>query len=215
MRGGGGMVLCRWSGYRAAMSNTKNLAALGKLIAAQHGWPAAKAFKSYQLDDTARATISAAALDILKVFPPLGGAGALMSAALAVRLEGTLDGPIQVVAGTLSVNDEPVLVDHAPLLPGAFSQADPGWRGHVWVMAGPYIVDVSIFRTAYSRAGPATLSRHIDLMFGPNKALYVEHWGRTRLRGLKYEPGYVLSRDEVNALMAGAYHKIREHAAQA
>jgi hypothetical protein len=52
------------------------------------------------------------------------------------------------------------------------------------VMIGSYIADVSMFRTAYSRSRPATLSRHVDLTFGPNKGLYVDRWGRTRQLGL-------------------------------
>lgn len=197
------------------MAKTKDLSALGRLIAVHHGWSAAKAFKTYEMDDAARAKVSAAALDILRVFPPIPSASALMSAAFAVRLEEILGGPIQVVAGTLSVNGEPVFSDRTALRSGAFSGENPGWSGHVWVMVGPYIADVSVFRIAYSRSGPATLSRHIDLTFGPNKGLYVDHWARTRQQGLQYEPSYVLSRDEVNRLMAEAYHTIREHAAQA
>lgn len=210
-----GMALCLPPSYCARMPTTQNLSALGKLIAAHYGWPAAKAFKSYQMDDAARAKVSAAALDILKIFPPLPAASAFMSAAFAVRLEEMLDGPIQVVAGTLSVNDEPVFGDRTPVPAGLFGQSEVSWNGHVWVMIGPYVADVSIFRTAYSRSGPAALSRHVDLMFGPNKGLYVDHWGRTRQRGLKYESSYVLSRDEVDHQMAGAYHTIRAHAAHA
>lgn len=198
----------------ATMSKA-GLAPLGKLIAVHHGWPAAKDFKAYRMDNAARAKISATALDILKVFPPIPGAGALMSAAFAVRLEEILSGPIHIVAGTLSVNGELVLGDRSAVLPGAFGHAHLDWDGHVWAMVGPYIADVSIFRTAYSRSGPAALSRHIDLVFGPNKGLYVDHWGRTRQLGLIYEPGYVLSRDEVNGLMGAAYQKIQHHAAQA
>lgn len=196
------------------MAKTKDLSALGRLIAVHHGWSAAKAFKTYDMDDAARAKVSAAALDILKVFPPIPGASALMSAAFAVRLEEILGGPIQVVAGSLSVNGERVLGDRTPSISLPSSSENPGWNGHIWVMVGPYIADVSIFRTAYSRSGPASLSRHVDLTFGPNKGLYVDHWARTRQQGLQYEPNYVLSRDEVNSLMADAYHKIREHSAQ-
>lgn len=209
------MALQHSRGYCALMSTTQNLVALGKLIAAHHGWPVAKAFKAYQMDDAAGAKVSAAALDILKAFPPLPAASALMSAAFAVRLEKTLNAPIQVVAGTLSVNDEPVFGDQTPFPIGTFAQAGGSWNGHVWVMIGPYVADISLFRTAYSRFGPAALSRHVDLTFGPNKGLYVDHWGKTRQRGLKYEPSYVLSRDEVDHQMASAYHTIRQHAANA
>jgi hypothetical protein len=193
------------------MSRTKDLSALGKLIAVHHGWSCAKEFKTYEMDDTARAKVSAAALDVLKVFPEMPGASALLSAAFAVRLEEILVAPIQVVAGTLSIRGEAVLGGHKPPCSGAFSN-DQTWDGYAWVMVGPYIADVSLFRTAYSRSGPAMLSRHVELTFGSNKGLYVDQWSRTRRLGLEYEPSYVLSRDEVNGLMASAYHTIREHA---
>jgi len=61
------------------------------------------------------------------------------------------------------------------------------------VMIGPYVADVSIFRTAYSAYGLPRLSKHIDLVFGPNQGLYVDQWKRTRKAGLGYEPRYVLS----------------------
>ena len=207
------MAFDRASGYRRPMSKVKDLSGLGKLIAVHHGWPAARDFKAYEMDDAARARVSATALDVLKVFPPIPGACALMSAAFAVRLEDRLGGPIQVVAGTLSVEGEPVFGDRSPVPAGAFAQDHLDWDGHVWVMVGPYVADISLFRTAYSRAGPARLWRHIDLTFGPNKGLYVDHWARTRQMGLGYEPTYVLSRDEVNGLMGGAYRAIQNHAA--
>ena len=91
-----------------------------------------------------------------------------------------------------------------------FRTANPDWAGHVWVMIGPYVVDISIFRTAYSRQGPARLARHIDLTFGPDKGLYVDLWKRTQQRGLSYEPQYVLSAEEVTRLMGGAFHAIKQ-----
>ncbi|WP_062342890.1 hypothetical protein [Novosphingobium sp. CCH12-A3] len=193
------------------MSAIKDIAQLGKLVAAQHGWPAAKAFKSYEMNDADREALSHCAIDLLKVFPSIPGACALMSAALAVGLERQMAAPIHVVAGTLAVDGEPVFGDRQPFDgPQVFSASDPDWDGHVWVMAGPYVVDISIFRTAYSRQGPAKLAKHIDLAFGPNKGLYVDSWKRTSQLGLSYEPQYVLSADEVTRLMGGAFHVIKQ-----
>ncbi len=70
--------------YRARMTPIKDLAQLGKQIAAQHGWAAAKAFKAYEMNDSDRAVLSQCALDLLKVFPPMPGACALMSASLVI-----------------------------------------------------------------------------------------------------------------------------------
>jgi len=193
------------------MATIKDLAQLGKHIAAQHGWPAAKAFKSYVMDDADGAVLSKCAVELLAVFPPLPRASALLSAALAVSLESRMAAPIQVVAGTLAVEGVPVFGDRQPFDgPAVFGTANPEWDGHVWVMVGPYVVDAAIFRIAYSSDGPAVLSRHVDLTFGPNKGLYVDSWKRTAQRGLSYEPQYVLSAEEVTRLMGGAYHAIQQ-----
>lgn len=198
------------------MTIAKDLAQLGKLVAAQHGWPAAKAFKTYVLSDADRAVLSGCAVDLLRIFPPsptadtLMHASGLMSAALAVQLESRLEVPVHVVAGTLSVEGVPVFGDRRDFDGSAlFSAEQPDWNGHLWVMVGPTIVDIALFRAAYSPHGPARLARHVDLVFGPNKALYVDQWKRAGQQGLTYEPQYVLSADEVTLLMGGAFHAIK------
>ena len=193
------------------MSTIKDIAQLGKLIAVNHGWAPAKAFKAYAMDEADRAVLSQCALDLLAVFPQVPRASAIMSAALAVGLERRMQAPIHVVAGTLAVQGVPVLGDGQPFDgPQLFSTSNPDWDGHVWVMVGPYVVDISLFRTAYSAQGPALLSKHVDLTFGPNKGLYVDAWKRTAQQGLHYAPHYVLSADEVTSLMGGAYAIIKQ-----
>ena len=191
------------------MPPNNEIAKLGKLIAVQHGWAAAKAFKSYELNEADQAVLSRCAIDLLKIFPPVPGACALLSAALAVALERHMNAPIHVVAGSLEVEGVPVLGDRQ-FFDGTpvFSTPNPHWDGHAWVMVGCYVVDIAIFRTAYSNEGPPRLAQHIDLTFGPGKALYVDHWKRTRRVGLGYELHYVLSEGEVNNLMGCAFHLI-------
>ncbi|HUD95236.1 hypothetical protein [Sphingobium sp.] len=145
------------------------------------------------MSDADRTELAACAMRLLAAFPAASNDAELMSAAFAVQLERRLVAPIQVVAGTLTVEGQPVFDDR---------------QGHVWVMIGPYIADISIFRIAYSRFGPAALSRHVDLTFGPNKGLYVDPWHKSHRRGLGYEPRYVLSEEEVTRLMGGAYQLI-------
>jgi len=193
------------------MSTVKDLTHLGKLIARHHGWAAAKAAKSYEMSESDRAVLTKCGVHMLKVFPPVPGSSALMSAALAVSLEGRLNAPIHLVAGTLAVEGTVVFGDDTQFDAAKASAAPtPDWHGHVWVMIGAYVVDISIFRTAYSRQGPAILSRHVDLTFGPNKGLYVDVWKRTPRLGFSYEPHYVLSGDEVTELMGGAYQAIKQ-----
>lgn len=193
------------------MSVIRELAHLGKLVAATHGWPAARAFKSYEMTDADRGKIAASAVRLLDAFPAAANAAMILSAAFAVQLERLLAAPVQVVAGTLAIEGQAVLGDRMPFDGHAiFSTSNPQWHGHVWVMVGPYIADISIFPIAYSRSGPASLSRHVDLVFGPNKGLYVDPWLKSRQRGLGYEPQYVLSVEEVNRLMRGAYERIEQ-----
>ncbi|MBT0668844.1 hypothetical protein HT136_10750 [Novosphingobium profundi] len=192
------------------MSSIKDSAQLGKLVAHHHGWAAAKTFKTYALNETDQAALSRAARDLLKVFPQVPRAGALMSAALAVTLERQIAAPIHLVAGTLSLEGAPVIGDGGSF-DGAEVFAGPqfDWDGHVWLMMGPQVVDIGLFRLAYSGEGPARLAKHVDLVFGPGKALYVDHWSRTRKQGLRYEPHYVLSSEEVTRLMGHAFRAIQ------
>lgn len=193
------------------MSTIKDIAQLGRHIAAQHGWALAKAFKSYELNEADSAVLSRAAVELLRIFPSRPGTSAQMSAALAVSLERHLAAPICVIAGTLAVEGVPVVGDRQPFDgPQVFGDPDPEWNGHVWVMVGPYVVDISIFRTAYSAWGPAGLAKYVDLTFGPNKGLYVDLWKHTRQQGLSYEPQYVLTAEEVTGLMGGAYRLIEQ-----
>lgn len=193
------------------MPAIKDITQLGKLIANQYGWAAAKDFKSYEMNDVDRTALSQCAIDLLKIFPAVPGACAQMSAALAVSLSRHINAPIHVVAGTLAIEGVPVIGDRQPL-DGAqlFSTSNPDWNGYAWVMIGPYIVDIALFRTAYSAQSPARLTKHIDVTFGPEKGLYVDHWKRTRKMGLQYEPHYVLNADEVTNMMSGAFHMIKQ-----
>ena len=191
------------------MSTVKDHTRLSRLIAGSHGWAAAKAVKSYEMNERDSAVLSKSAVDLLKIFPDVPGASALMSAALAVSLEGRLDAPVHEVAGALTVAGTVVYGDEAPFDVAKVLNGS-GWNGHVWVMVGDYIVDIALFRTAYSAQQPTLLSRHVHQTFGPGKALYVDLWKRTPRVGLLYDPLYVLSADEVTELMGGAYHTIKQ-----
>ncbi len=188
----------------------RDLAQMGKLVAQNHGWAAAKAFKSSTMTHDDGVAVSKAGLDLLRVFPASPDEAPLMSAALAVRLEGALSAPAYVVAGTLAVEGTPVLGDRRAFDPAiAFAGEAPRFNGHVWLMVGDIIIDIALFRLAYSAEGPAVLSRHVDLAFGPGKALFVDLWKHAARLGLNYEPHYVLSSEEVTRLMGGAFHAIK------
>jgi hypothetical protein len=191
------------------MSKTHDLVQLGSLVAATQGWSAAKAFKAYVASDADKAAIANKARELLSIFPAMSGACALMSAGFAAHLERDLDLPIQVVAGTLSVEGKPVFGDGQPFDgPAIFGTNNLDWDGHVWVMIGGHVADISIFRTAYSASCPPRLGRHIVHTFGGGKGLYFDAWRHTRRLGLDYHPQYVLSEAEVTRLVAGAHTAI-------
>lgn len=175
------------------MSTLKDMVQLGQKVAGQHGWAVAKAFKAYAMSDADRAVLSACALDLLQLFPAIPDASALMSAALAVSLERRMAAPVQVVSGTLWVDG-----------------VNPFAQDYSWVMIGPYVVDLALFRTAYAAWGPARLAKHIDLVFGPGKGVYVDLWKRTARHGLRYDPRDVLGSEDVTRLMGEAFHIIKQ-----
>ncbi|WP_206239215.1 hypothetical protein [Novosphingobium terrae] len=188
----------------------RDLAQLGKFVALHHGWAAAKAFKSSTLSPADGEAVAKAGFDLQRIFPATPDEAPLISAALAVRLEDALSAPAYVVAGTLAVEGVPVLGNRLAFDPAAaFAGETPAFNGHVWLMVGDIIIDIALFRLAYSAQGPATLSRHVDLAFGPGKALFVDRWKHAARLGLNYEPHYVLSSDEVTRLMGGAFHAIK------
>jgi hypothetical protein len=189
------------------MLPVKDLAQLGQRVAATHGWAAAKAFKAYAWSDADRARIARCASELLGVFPKGPGTVNLLTAALAVQLQRHLQAPVHLVAGTLSVDGAAVLGDRLPFDgPGVFAEPNPAWPGHLWVMVGAHVVDVAIFRIAYSPDCPPELAHHVHGVFGPDKGLYADQWRQARRLGLAYEPQYVLSEDDLMRLMAAAHH---------
>jgi hypothetical protein len=194
------------------MSGTPDLAALGTMIAASQGWPAAKAVKAYCPTDADKATVANLARDLLDIYPDTIGACAPMSAAFAAGLERVLSAPIQVVAGSLFADGTRVFGGDAPFDGAAsFAEGDLDWDGHVWVMIGAYVADISLFRTAYSRFAHPVLGRHVAATFGHGKGMYFDAWRHTTRLGLRYAPRHVLTRAQVDGLLGHAHATIKGH----
>lgn len=71
-------------------------------------------------------------------------------------------------------------------------------------MFGPYVADVSIFRTAYSSQAPGLLAAHVRQEFGNGRGLLVVRWSDAPKSGLRYSPQYVLTESQVSGLVRGA-----------
>jgi hypothetical protein len=194
-----------------AVSVAKNMIELGVLVAATHGWDEARRFKKYRPSQSDKSVLASRARQILDIFPDMASACAMMSAAFAAHLERGMAAPVHLVAGALYADGERVFgtdteVDGAYL----FSRSASDWDGHVWVMIGGYVADISLLRTAYSRLAPPALSSLVAATFGPGKGMYFDDWRKTRRLGLRYEPSYVLPAEQVDGLLAGAHALIKE-----
>lgn len=188
------------------MPAMNDLARLGQRVAATHGWSAARSFKAYVWSEQDQATIAACASDILKLFPPSTGSENLLTATLAFQLQRRLDAPIHLVAGTLSIDG--IAVRSGTLPPDGrspFAPGTPPWPGHLWIMAGPHVIDAAIFRIANSPDCPPLLARHVHSVFGPDKGLYADRWRHSRRQGLEYDPRYVLGQQDMDTLLGQAY----------
>lgn len=191
-----------------------DLAQLGQRVAATHGWAAARTFKAYTWSEQDRTGIAACAGDILKLFPASAGQEALLSATLAFQLQRRLKAPVYLVAGTLRVEGVAVYGDRLP--PDGtspFAVDPPAWRGHMWIMIGPHVVDAAIFRLANLPDCPPVLARHVHSTFGSDKGLYADQWRHARRVGLDYDPLYVLGEEDMNHLLNAAYRLIKDGAA--
>ena len=179
--------------------------ALADLIAATHGPAAAQQYRQTAPSTTDCTALIEAAKEVLVVLPPMPGACLMMSALIACRTASLTSYPAYVVAGTLSVGPTRIFGDGKPIN-GAqrFSQNDPSWDGHAWVIFGQHLADASIFRTAYSGRSHPVLAAFIRQAYGTGRGLMITTISQAEQDGLGYHPQYVLSSDQVDGLAAGA-----------
>jgi hypothetical protein len=85
-----------------------------------------------------------------------------------------------------------------------FAQSNLDWDGHAWVVCGDWLGDVSILRTARSGRSHPKLKAHLEEKFGSRTGLFAGKIATIAEDGLRYEPRYVLTLDQVNALTRGA-----------
>lgn len=178
---------------------------LGDLIAATHGQEAAEVYGRFVPSASDREAVGQVGIEVLSAFPSMPGACVMMSALLVAMLDGRTQSPAYVVAGRLSVRQTLIFGEKEPIDGRArFSASNPSWDGHAWVVLGSYIVDVSIFRTAYSAQSNNVLSDFIRAEFGVGKGLMLIRDSDAAQSGLLYVPQYVLSADQLPGLVAGA-----------
>lgn len=179
---------------------------LFQAIERAHSRAFAERFRDYVPEAEAGAGFYRICLSILTdcAFEP--GACTLMSALLAARLTAAFDAPVPVIAGALKIQGSYIFGSNAALDGDlVFSQTGFGWDGHVWIMFGEHIVDISLARTALSGRSHPLLERRVRSAFGADVELLVMTDREAREAGLLYLPRYVLSEAQLGPLVGGAH----------
>jgi len=177
---------------------------LAQLVEASYSPVEASALATYTFNDRARDALAQAGKDLLAEYLPWPGACAPMSALYARAVKAMIDDPVHVVAGTLDADGVRVF-GKTPLVKGPtpYLRSDLDWDGHMWVMLGDRIADLSLLRTAKAKPGSAALRRLAEREFGPRTGLVIWSIADAREAGLTYRPSYVLTAAEIAGLANG------------
>jgi hypothetical protein len=181
------------------------MAEVAELIARSHGDKAADEFRKFEPSQDDFKALKQAGRELQIIFKPIPGACAVMSALLLARLQSLTTAPAYVVAGNLWVGNERVFgFDEEPDWSKAFSATNMSWDGHAWAQFGRFVVDMSVFRTAYSDKSPPTLAKHVLEHHGKGRGILIATYeAAAREDGLLYEPKHVLTQSQLDPLING------------
>jgi len=181
----------------------KNIA---ELIARTHSDNAATAFAEFRPTEAERNELAEVGLDVLSHCPVVPGSCALMTALFAARWRVEPRPPVYVVAGELYASGIRVFGSEsmADSIDDDLKKSNPSWDGHFWLVFGPYIADISVFRTAYSKHSPPDLARHVKRTFPPRHGMLIEDQSTMESVGFRYVSHSVLDDDQVTAFALGA-----------
>jgi hypothetical protein len=190
----------------AELPTLPELPTLTELITATHSPEAATAFASSTLSRANRSALAVVGLGLMHRFLPVARACCAMSAVYAVALRSAVAAPAYLVAGRL-------YADGVRVFGGAgscgeetmpFLRDDLDWDGHMWVVIGEYLADITLIVTARSPGAADALSALVSREFAPDSRLMIAKAADIGSLGLEYRPEYVLTPEEVDALARGA-----------
>jgi hypothetical protein len=180
-------------------------AVVGRLISETYSIDEARRFALFRPDDDQLAQIAHIGSTVMQdCYPPIPAPCAIMSALYAERLAKLGLGPVHVVAGALDVLGVRIFGTSDPTRAAMLSASNFSWDGHAWIMLGPYVADVSLFRTARSDRSHPVLREHVTREFGSKSGLLIVRESDAQLSGLEYFPEHVLSNEQREALANGA-----------
>lgn len=178
------------------------------MVEASHSRNAMQQVRDFEPDEGAFVALEAMCRGMLQACRPEGSSCVIMSALLAQCLSDQLGTIVPVVAGALKVGGS-YMYGSNRAFDGkrVFSESTNDWDGHCWVLFGPYIVDISLGRTARRGECRVTLARAVIDTFGDQVGMIAITEKGAREAGLIYLPRYVLMPDQVLALAGGAMQK--------
>jgi hypothetical protein len=151
-------------------------ARIAELIRQSQSEAAAEAYLACRPTEDQIRQIGEVGREILLHVRAVPGACAPMSALYAAILQNRMPGTIiHMVAGALAVEGKYVFGQAADRVDGnnIFGRSNPSWDGHSWLVCGDYIIDISLFRTAYSAQSPPLLARYVRAEFGEGRGLLI------------------------------------------
>lgn len=175
------------------------------MVEASHSRNTMQQVRDFDPDESAFVALEEMCRGMLQACRPEGSSCVIMSSLLAQCLSDQLGTTIPVIAGAIKVGGSYMYGSNSAFDgKRIFSESTDDWDGHCWVLFGPYIVDISVGRTARKGECRAPLARAVISAFGDKVGMIAVTEKGARAAGLVYLPRYVLTPDQVLALAGGA-----------
>ncbi|MEZ8197062.1 hypothetical protein [Vibrio cortegadensis] len=143
--------------------------------------------------------------NITQNFKPVDGSCLYMSAMLAAMMNDHLPVDTRFVTGSLSVAESKIFA-HQPIKP-ILSQKEGvigEWDGHAWVEVDDLIIDLSLFRTVFSKTASPRIQSLFETRFERGTAYLVGQKHKLIEMGVVYTPLELLSDDDATIFIQNA-----------
>ncbi|HAS6641450.1 transglutaminase-like domain-containing protein [Vibrio parahaemolyticus] len=143
--------------------------------------------------------------NITQNFKPVDGSCLYMSAMLVAMMNDHLPVETRFVTGSLSVAESKIFALQ-PIKP-ILSQKEGvigKWDGHAWVEVDDLIIDLSLFRTVFSKAASPRIHSLFEARFERGTAYLVGQKHKLLEMGVVYTPLELLSDDDATIFIQNA-----------
>lgn len=155
------------------------------LATAAHGASYAEQFRDYDFDADTLYRFSDICRQVMEDVSRLPGACTMMNALLSDQIRAAMDVPFAFVAGALKIGSSYIFGGNAGVSGNrVFSESFDDFDGHVWMIFGRYLVDISLARTVPSGKGHPLLERMVRKEFGSKVGLFAAPTQEVRRAGL-------------------------------